>query len=62
MRVCDKVLVDIDFLLLVAEYIDNLQDEHELRPIEQMIYRYCKDKIHRIDARIDYAKKHGLEG
>lgn len=62
MRVCDKVLVDIDFLLLVAEYIDNLQDEHELRPIEQNIYQYCKDKIRRIDARIDYAKQHGLEG
>lgn len=62
MRVCDKVLVDIDFLLLVAEYIDNLQDEHELRPIEQDIYQYCKDKIRRITARIDYAAKHGLEG
>lgn len=62
MRVSNKVLVELDFLLLVAEYIENLKEEHELRPIEQQIYRYCENKIRRIDARIEYAKKHGIEG
>jgi hypothetical protein len=60
-RICNKVLVDTDFLLLVAEYIDNVKDEHELRPIERDIYQYCKEKIRRINARIDYAKQHGIE-